>query len=84
MIGYIGYIENGVLVRQERVDSFDLSSDSAWYALPALDVWNCTVNPSPYNSWVLNKWRGKWEAPVPMPQGGDYNWDEPTQSWVAA
>lgn len=83
MIGYIGYLEGDAIVRQEQVDTFDTSEDSGWYALPFSGVWNCAIQTSPHQSWVLNKWKGRWEAPVPMPQDGkNYTWDEPTTNWV--
>ena len=41
--------------------------------------------PQPYPSWVLDTQTYYWEAPVPYPtDGGDYVWDEATQSWVLA
>lgn len=38
--------------------------------------------PQPYPSWVLNTSTWLWEAPIPMPVGGNYKWDESTKSWV--
>ena len=38
--------------------------------------------PQPYASWVLNKDTWLWEAPIPMPTNGIYQWDEATTSWV--
>jgi hypothetical protein len=41
--------------------------------------------PQPYPSWVLNTSTWLWEAPVAAPtDGGNYIWDEATQSWVSA
>ena len=40
------------------------------------------VPPKPFPSWVLNNDTAQWEAPVPMPEGGMYSWDEATGSWV--
>jgi hypothetical protein len=40
------------------------------------------VPPQPYPSWVLNNDTAQWEAPVPMPEGGMYSWDEDTGSWI--
>lgn len=35
--------------------------------------------PKPYDSWV---WDGvAWAAPTPMPEGGNYTWNETTQTW---
>jgi hypothetical protein len=37
--------------------------------------------PQPFPSWVRDS--GCWNPPVPYPSdGGDYDWDEPTLSWV--
>jgi hypothetical protein len=39
--------------------------------------------PQPFESWSLNQDSYTWEAPTAMPtEGGPYNWDEATQSWV--
>jgi hypothetical protein len=47
---------------------------------PALDAF---IAPKPYPSWVLNESTCQWEAPVPFPSGGgNYYWDEQSQSWV--
>jgi hypothetical protein len=40
------------------------------------------VPPKPYTSWILNNDTAQWEAPVPMPEGGMYAWDEDTGSWI--
>jgi hypothetical protein len=40
------------------------------------------VSPKPFPSWVLNNDTAQWEAPVPMPEGVMYSWDEETVSWV--
>jgi hypothetical protein len=40
------------------------------------------VPPKPFASWTLNNETAQWEAPVPMPEGGMYSWDEATTSWV--
>jgi hypothetical protein len=43
------------------------------------------IPPKPYPSWLLNTNTFKWEPPVPYPNdGGIYEWDEATQSWVPA
>jgi hypothetical protein len=41
------------------------------------------IPPKPFPSWVLNSDVADWEAPVPMPEGGMYSWDEDTGSWIA-
>jgi hypothetical protein len=40
--------------------------------------------PKPFPSWLLNEETVMWEAPAPYPtDGGEYEWDEPSLSWVA-
>lgn len=41
------------------------------------------IPPSPYPSWVLDKGSCTWKAPIPMPAGESWEWDETIQSWVA-
>lgn len=39
------------------------------------------IPPQPFPSWVLNsEW--KWEAPIPQPSEGVWDWDEETQNWI--
>jgi hypothetical protein len=41
------------------------------------------IPPKPFASWVLNKDTCLWDAPVAYPDdGGMYQWDESTTSWV--
>lgn len=41
--------------------------------------------PQPYPSWLRDPAIGNWLPPVAMPtDGGFWNWDEATQSWIAA
>jgi len=38
--------------------------------------------PQPYPSWVLDKTRYVWKAPIPLPvKGKEYMWNEDTKSW---
>ena len=46
-------------------------------------VRNAFIPPKPYPSWVLNKSTCQWDAPVPVPPGGPWQWDEDTQEWIA-
>lgn len=39
------------------------------------------IPPKPFQSWVLNEESCLWESPTPMPEEGQYYWDEPTLSW---
>ena len=41
------------------------------------------IPPKPYPSWVLNESTCLWNAPVPMPPGGPWKWNENTQEWIA-
>lgn len=41
------------------------------------------IPPQPYPSWTISEETCQWSAPTPMPTDGrDYQWDEPTTSWV--
>jgi len=40
------------------------------------------IPPKPFASWLLNDDTCLWEAPVAMPEGGAYQWDEATTSWI--
>ena len=40
------------------------------------------IPPKPYESWVLDEDTCLWEAPVPMPEDGEYVWDEQAGDWV--
>jgi len=41
------------------------------------------IPPQPYESWVINEDTCLWDAPVPMPEGGTYTWNEELQEWTA-
>ena len=45
---------------------------------PNADVF---VSPSPFPSWALND-NFDWQAPIPMPADGHYQWNETNQEWV--
>jgi len=44
------------------------------------------IPPKPFPSWVLNREKAIWEAPIqsPEPDTGKYIWDEEEQQWVEA
>ena len=43
------------------------------------------IAPQPFASWLLDESTCRWAAPVPMPaEGGPWQWDEATLSYVAA
>jgi hypothetical protein len=47
------------------------------------DVNDVFYLPKPYPSWTLSTKTFLWDAPVAMPDDGQfYNWDEPSLSWV--
>lgn len=39
------------------------------------------IPPTPYPSWVLDEDTCLWVAPVPMPEDGEYVWNEESQTW---
>jgi len=41
------------------------------------------IPPQPFASWTLSETTFLWEAPVPMPEEGMWQWDEETTDWVA-
>lgn len=45
---------------------------------PVADVF---IAPQPFPSWSLDA-NHDWQPPTPMPQQGDWAWDEDTLSWV--
>lgn len=42
------------------------------------------IPPKPYDSWVLDEDSCLWNPPIPMPQTGNWYWDEETQDWIPA
>jgi hypothetical protein len=46
---------------------------------PQLDAF---IPPKPHASWLLDEELAQWQAPTPMPEEGNYNWDEETVSWL--
>lgn len=40
------------------------------------------IPPKPFESWILNEDSCLWEAAVPMPQDGLWEWDEDSLSWI--
>lgn len=40
------------------------------------------IPPKPYDSWILNETTCLWEAPIPKPEDGFYDWDEANQKWI--
>jgi hypothetical protein len=43
---------------------------------------NAFIPPKPFPSWSLDESTCRWVAPVPMPELGNWQWDELTQTWV--
>lgn len=39
--------------------------------------------PKPFVSWTLNEETTEWEAPVPRPTEGFWEWSEATMEWVS-
>lgn len=46
------------------------------------EVRDAFIPPQPYASWILNENSCLWEAPVPMPAGGKWQWSEDQEQWV--
>jgi hypothetical protein len=42
------------------------------------------ISPKPYESWTLDEITCVWEAPIPKPTEGVWDWDEKTLSWTKA
>lgn len=42
------------------------------------------IPPQPFPSFILNETTCLWDAPTPMPETGNWTWDETTLSWVEA
>ena len=40
------------------------------------------IAPQPFPSWTLDEETTEWAAPVAMPTGGTWMWDENTLNWV--
>jgi len=40
------------------------------------------IPPKPFSSWTLNEDTCLWDSPMPMPEEGNYMWDEEIQDWV--
>jgi hypothetical protein len=45
------------------------------------DELDAFIPPKPYPSWIFNVEVCSWDAPVPIPNDGVYNWNEETLSW---
>lgn len=42
------------------------------------------IPPQPFASWLLNESSCLWNPPVPYPDDGNaYEWDEPSNNWLA-
>lgn len=39
------------------------------------------IPPKPFESWVLNEDTCLWEPPIPMPEDGEYRWNEELVNW---
>ena len=42
------------------------------------------IPPKPFPSFILNETTCLWDAPVPMPDNGQWTWDENNQEWTEA
>jgi hypothetical protein len=42
------------------------------------------IAPKPFLSWIFNEFTTGWDSPIPMPDNGNYYWNEQDQEWVVA
>ena len=40
------------------------------------------IPPRPFDSWILNEETCQWEAPIPMPETGNWYWNEEKGDWA--
>lgn len=40
------------------------------------------IPPKVFESWILDEDRCVWVAPVPIPDSGNWSWNEQSQSWI--
>ena len=93
MIKYVAELDdNSVVVRAIVCDSVEWATENlggVWIASDEKvgmgftydEAREAFIPPKPFESWVLNEETYTWEAPVPMPEDGDYYWNESTVSW---
>lgn len=43
--------------------------------------YNVFIEPKPYASWILNTSTGRYQPPIPKPEGAMCIWNESTVSW---
>jgi hypothetical protein len=89
-----GIVVQIIVAEETFFDTFVDTSPGEWLAgkdsqihRPAIgytydDALDAFIPPQPYPSWTLNEDTCQWEPPVPMPEEGQYMWDEDTTSWV--
>ena len=87
--GGIYYIPNTNTPDPDQSKELRANYAGIGYTLDTTVVENGVVGvfyaPQPYPSWTISAPTWEWQAPVPYPtDGGDYVWDEATQSWVLA
>jgi hypothetical protein len=39
------------------------------------------IPPKPFNSWVLDEESCQWVAPIPLPEEGEWYWNEELEQW---
>ena len=42
------------------------------------------IPPKPFDSWILNETTCQWFAPIEMPEGDNWIWDEDLGEWISA
>jgi hypothetical protein len=86
-----GIVTNLIVADQSFIDTFMtgtwIQSDTAGIGYNYNSANNVFYPQQPYPSWTLNTSTSTWTwtPPTPMPtDGGLYNWDESTLSWISA
>jgi hypothetical protein len=79
-IAFCNSIIKGKWVQTSYNNSFRKNYAGIGYAYdPILDAF---IPPQNFSSWILDETTCRWNPPVPMPEEGQWYWDENSQSWI--
>ena len=53
-----------------------------WFFDPAWEPDGAFIPPKIFPSWVLNEETALWNAPIPRPSEGAWEWDEQNMTWI--
>lgn len=93
-----GIVTNVIVAEQDFIDSGAVGDPASWiqtsyngtirgyyagigYEYHA-DI-DAFIPPCPFPSWILDKEKAMYVAPIPRPEG-NYIWNEENQSWIDA